>query len=364
MINFYHRFLPGIAKCLALLKEAKKSRSKIITWTAECETSCMAAISALASAALLNHPDPKSETRLSTDASDSAIGAELSQKHHGRWKPIAFFSRKLSRTQSRYSTFDRELLAIYSAFQQFCYFLEGRPFSVLTDHKPLTHALTSKTARMPRQERQLSYIAQFTTDIQYISGTDNVVDVVLSRASSGIEEPTVAEASQIPSLDLARMATEQCRDPKIAELRKKPGSLNLEEIDIGGCIVLCDVSTARPRPIVPPRWTKIVFESVHNLSYPGHKPTTRAISARYVWPGLKREVKNMVRACYSWQVSKIARHTKTALNNFESPDRRFGDIHVGLVGPLPSSEGCSYLFTIVDRFTRCPKRYPFIMREQ
>ena len=93
----------------------------------------MAAKSALASAAILNHPDPNSETRLSTDASDLAIGAELSQKHHALWRPIAFFSRKW---QSRYSMFDRELLAIYSAIQQFRYFLEGRPFSALTDHKP------------------------------------------------------------------------------------------------------------------------------------------------------------------------------------------------------------------------------------
>ncbi|KAK3786083.1 hypothetical protein RRG08_045470 [Elysia crispata] len=250
-----------------------------------------AAKSSLASATLLNHPDPKSETRLSTDASDSAIGAELSQKHHGMWRPIAFFSRKLTSTQSRYSTFDRELLAIYSAIQHFRFFLEGRPFSVLTDHKPLTYALTSKTARSPRQERQLTYIAEFTTDIRYISGTDNVVPDVLQRAPCA-EQPMVASASPIPPIDLARMAEEQLRDPKVAELRKS-GALKLKEVNLDGCILLCDVSTSRPRPIVPPLWTKTIFEAIHNLSHPGHKPTTRAISARYVWPGLKREVKNM-----------------------------------------------------------------------
>ncbi|GFR72407.1 transposon Ty3-G Gag-Pol polyprotein [Elysia marginata] len=100
MLNYYHRFLPGIAKCLAPLKEATKSRSKVIAWTDDCQTAFEAAKSSLASATLLNHPDPKSETRLSTDASDSAIGAELSQKHHGMWRPIAFFSRKLTSPQS------------------------------------------------------------------------------------------------------------------------------------------------------------------------------------------------------------------------------------------------------------------------
>ena len=154
------------------------------------------------------------------------------------------------------------------------------------------------------------------------------------------------------------MAEEQLRDPKVAELRKQPGALKLKEVNLDGCILLCDVSTSRPRPIVPPLWTKTIFEAIHNLSHPGHKPITRAISARYVWPGLKREVKNMVRACHSCQASKIGRHTKTPLNSFDPPDRRFGDIHVDLVGPFPPSEGCTYLFTIIDRFTRWPEAVP------
>ncbi|GFR90992.1 Pol polyprotein [Elysia marginata] len=331
MLNYYHRFLPGIAKCLAPLTEATKSRSKVTTWTDDCQTAFEAAKSSLASATLLNHPDPKSESRLSTDASDSAIGAELSQKHHGMWRPIAFFSRKLTSPQSRYSTFDRELLVIYSAIQHFRFFLEGRPFSVLTDHKPLTYALTSKTARSPQQERQLSYNAEFTTDIRYISGPDNVVPDVLSR-SPCTKQPMVASASPIPPIDLAQMAAEQLRDPKEAELRKQPGALKLKEVNLGGYSLLCDVSTSRPRPIVPPLWTKTIFEAIHNLSHPGHKPTTRAISARYVWPGLKREVKNMVRACHSCQASKIGRHTKTAHNSFDPPRSSFWGYSCGSCG--------------------------------
>ena len=66
----------------------------------------------------------------------------------------------------------------------------------------------------------------------------------------------------------------------------------------------------------------------------------------------------MVRACHSCQANKIGRHTKTPLNSFDPPDRRFGDIHVDLVGPFPPSEGCTYLFTIIDRFTRWPEAVP------
>ncbi|KAK3792395.1 hypothetical protein RRG08_045938 [Elysia crispata] len=74
--------------------------------------------------------------------------------------------------------------------------------------------------------------------------------------------------------------------------------------------------------------------------------------------GLDLNVKLKIRACHSCQARKIGIHTKTPLNSFDSPDRPFGDIHVDLVGPFPPSEGCTYLFTIIDRFTRWPEAVP------
>ena len=358
MMNFYHRFLPGIAKRLAPLTEATKGKSKKLNWTAECQAAFQDAKSALASAVMLHHPDPQAATKLSVDASDSAIGAELSQFHQGIWRPIAFFSRKLTPTQRRYSTFDRELLAVHSAIQHFRYFLEGRAFTVFTDHKPLTHALTSTTDRSPRQERQLSYIAEFTADIRHISGSENIVPDTLSRAPVTDSEPLIASTSTIPAVDLAQMAATQRKDPKVLDLYSNPGSLQLQDVNLHGVQVLCDMSTERPRPVVPQSWTKTVFEALHNLCHPGPKPTLRAISARYVWPGLKKDVRNMVKTCHSCQASKIGRHTKSPLSHFEPPDRRFGDIHIDLVGPLPPSEGHTYLLTIVDRFTRWPEVIP------
>ena len=90
MMNFYDRFLPGIAKRLASLTEALKGKPKKFTWTPECQTTIQEAKSALAYAVMLHHPDPQSETKLSVDASDTAMGAELSQQQNGAWKPIAF----------------------------------------------------------------------------------------------------------------------------------------------------------------------------------------------------------------------------------------------------------------------------------
>ena len=76
----------------------------------------------------------------------------------------------------RYSTFGRELLAAYLAVNHFRRALEGRQFTLLTDHQPLTYALkTSSDKRSPRKIRQLDFLSVFTTDIRHIKGKQNKV---------------------------------------------------------------------------------------------------------------------------------------------------------------------------------------------
>lgn len=59
--------------------------------------------------------------------------AALEQLINGKWKLLAFYSRKLSDPEIKYSAFERELLAIYLATRQFRYILEGRNFNIFTD---------------------------------------------------------------------------------------------------------------------------------------------------------------------------------------------------------------------------------------
>ncbi len=78
---------------------------------------------------------------------DVAVGAVLQQFINGQWCPLSLFSRVLTPAETRYSTYDRELLAIYLYIRHFRYFPEGWDFHVLTDHKPLTYALASRPDR-------------------------------------------------------------------------------------------------------------------------------------------------------------------------------------------------------------------------
>lgn len=164
LINFYRRFLPDCAKLLLpltnLLSGKVKSNSPI-TWSPNTESAFEQSKASLAQATMLHHPHHDAPTCIAADASDYAVGAVLQQLIDGTWFPIAYFSKKLQPAETRYSTFDRELLAVYLAIRHFRHFVEGRDFHVLTDHRPLTFSLQAHHDRhSPRQARHLDFVAQ------------------------------------------------------------------------------------------------------------------------------------------------------------------------------------------------------------
>ena len=280
------------------------------------------------------------------------VGGVLQQQVRGEWQPLAFFSKQLRKPELKYSAFDRELLAIYLAVRHFRYFLEGRHFPVFTDHKPLTFAMSKVTEPWSaRQQRHLSDISQYTTDIRHVSGKDNTVADALSRATI---------SSLHDGIDYEAMAQAQHGDPDVRAYRTAITGLKFEDIAIGatGTSLLCDVSTGHLRPVVPRSWRRKVFEVMHELAHPGINTTCKLVSSKFVWHGLSKQVRQWARECLACQRSKIQRHTKTPLSTFEVPDRRFDHVNIDLVGPLPPSQGCSHLLTIVDRYTRWPEAIP------
>ena len=154
----------------------------------------------LAEVAALTHPDPGAEISLAVDASDTHVGAALQQKCDSAWRPLAFLSKKLDYAQLKYSAFDRELLAAFLSVRHFRYQLDGRCFHILSDHKPLSQALHRiSDPWTPRVQRQLSYLAELTSDIRHIAGKANVVAIALSRsppsAAAGVKVPSGSPAA-------------------------------------------------------------------------------------------------------------------------------------------------------------------------
>jgi cleavage and polyadenylation specificity factor subunit 1 len=344
MLNFYRRHIPHAAEILAPLNKltsVKKGRGKAFVWSDEAESAFVKSKELLAESTLLVFPVREATTSLTVDASGLAVGGALHQEIDGKLQPIAFFSRGLSESEKKYSAFDRELLAMYLSVRHFRHFLEARPFHILTDQKPLIHAFKSSMNRASaRQTRHLSYISEFTTDIRHIKGVENVVADCLSRpnVNSVFESP--------PTFDYGCMSDAQQTDPWIQDLLKvKSSSLLVEAVDIPDSQkkLLVDTSQGRIRPLVPLSFRKQVFDFLHSLSHPGVKGSQKLISERFVWLNMKRDIKQFASCCVACQQSKIQRHNRAPLNQFELPSERFQHVHVDIVGKLPESNGYSYV---------------------
>ena len=112
------RFLSGAASILNPLTDATRGEGDCQTSPCldqEMQRAFTRSKAALAQAAELIHPDPTAEISLAVDASDHHAGGVLQQGSGSTWAPLAFFSRKLSEAEARYSTFNRELLACVAA---------------------------------------------------------------------------------------------------------------------------------------------------------------------------------------------------------------------------------------------------------
>lgn len=361
MVNYYHRFIPNLARSLSPLYEYLTclQKDKKVSKTFKLSDSCLESIrevkQSLMNVTLLSFPKPSASLCIATDASQTDVGAVLQQFEENCWKPLAFFSKKLNSAQQKYSTFDRELTAAYLAVKHFQHFVEDQEFHILTDHKPLVTALTCKTNKSPRQERHLEFIAQFTNDIRYVKGSDNVVADALSRPD--------ADSIDFIKNNLLKLSKEQALDSELNEFRQNPPEntkvkLECVTIPASNLTLWCETSTKIDRPFIPFSLRRTVYDSIHLVSHPGVKTTRKKVSRLYFWPGMNKDIHEWASSCEQCQKQKVSRHVKTPIQGISIPEAKFRHIHVDIVGPLPPSDGYRYILTIVDRFTRWPEAYP------
>ena len=185
MMSYYRRFVKDFAKIAKpltnLLRGERNPMSSKKIYLCDTEKQCFNKMkNILSSSDVLIYPDYEKPFLLTTDASDFAIGAVLSQGEMGRDKPIHFASRTLSVTEEKFSVPEKEMLAIYWALQTFRNYLYGTKFKILTDHQPLTFALSPKNTNA-KLKRWKSYLEEHDYEIMYKPGKTNVVADALSR---------------------------------------------------------------------------------------------------------------------------------------------------------------------------------------
>ena len=217
----------------------------------------------------------KIELAIYVDVSDVAVGAALHQKLDGCLQPLGFYSRKLTDTQRKYSTYDQ-------AVCHFRYMIGGRRCYLVTDHRALIFAFQQKVEKAsPRRIRQLDFIGQFTTDIRYTPGITNVTADALSQVES-IDQ----------RLEYTRIAAAQQSDEELRQMLENPGteknSLHLKPFPIPGCDaeLMCNTTTSHIRPFIPREFRQQALATVHGLSHPGVRATTKMTTTRFCWPGI------------------------------------------------------------------------------
>lgn len=137
---------------------------------------------------------------LTTDASNFAIGAVLSQERH----PITFISRTLSPTEQNYATNEKEILAIVWALQKLRNYLYGvANLTIYTDHQSLIHSISEKNPNT-KLKRWKNFIAEFGAEIKYKPGFQNIVADALSRHQ--INNTTVHSMISSPTEFIKRVA--------------------------------------------------------------------------------------------------------------------------------------------------------------
>ncbi|XP_044724184.1 integrase core domain-containing protein [Hirsutella rhossiliensis] len=126
-------------------------------------------------------------TRIETDASKHSVGATaLQQQNDNSWKPVAYFSKTLSSTETVWPIQDREFLAIIRALEEWRPELVGGPFEVVTDHEALKYFAT-KRVLSSRQARWAQILSEFDYKMTYRPGKENIIADALSRKSENFE---------------------------------------------------------------------------------------------------------------------------------------------------------------------------------
>lgn len=148
--NYHREHIRGIAGMAVSLYELAAPKTPF-QWSDVHQKAFEAVKQALVIAPCLGYPRPEGMFVLDTDASDTAIGAELSQVQDGVERVIGYSSHVLHKIQRRYCTTRKELLAVIKFCRHYRHYLLGRPFLLRTDHSSLVWLI-----RFKRPEGQLA----------------------------------------------------------------------------------------------------------------------------------------------------------------------------------------------------------------
>ena len=264
--------------------------------------------------------DPKAKTKVSADASSYGLGAVLLQQQGDNWRPVAFASRSLTDTETRYAQIEKEALASTWSCEKFSSYLLGMRFEIETDHKPLIPLLGTKELDQlpPRVLRFRLRLSKFDYSITHVPGKLLYTADALSRDPlPHTEDDTSKEdecliAAQVSCLPASKTKLEEYREKQHADpicstvinycLSSWPEKNAVNESvkpywNKQGELTVCDgLLLYGNRIVVPKSLQRQALTKLHDGHQGIQRTCSRARTAVW-WPGIQHEIINLVKQC-------------------------------------------------------------------
>lgn len=320
--QFLRKFIPNMAHILTPLTDLLKQENDFF-WGEAQEKAFTDVKRKLTSAPILTLYDTNKDHRIASDSSAYGLGGVLEQlETNDEWKPVAYISRRLAAAESRYAIIEKEATGIEWACRKFEEYVLGKPFQVLTDHKPLVAILGSKRLdeMTPRLQRIKLKLLRYDFTIKHVAGKDFHLPDLLSRSPLPEEEAGVA-ATEIEEFGndhmtnfpagaktLADIKKAQDEDPVIQELKTRaingfpPRASGIspqaraywkvkDHLTIQKDYLLYDT-----RLVIPHSLRANILQRLHEGHMGIEKCKSRARQSVY-WPGMHNQILQKIESC-------------------------------------------------------------------
>jgi len=363
LLTYYAKFLPNLSTVLAPLYKLLK-RQEPWKWLAEQEKAFERSKELMMSSQLLVHFDPKLEIRLACDASAYGIGVVLSHKMpDGSEKPVGFASRTLTQTEKNYSQMEKEGLACIYGVKHFHSYLLGHKFVLQTDHEPLRTLFSSSKTVPPHASSRIQRWAWTLAAYEYVVVCRKTDQHANADAMSRLPLPYTPDETSVPAelvlmveglqdapITATQIARWTRRDPLMARVTRcilegwpnhcdedlRPyWTRKLELSTHDGCILWGG------RVVVPPPGRESLLIELHG-GHPGVSRMKSLARSLMWWPGIDKEIEDMVKHCTECQQSQST-PPSAPLHPWKWPTRPWARLHVDFAGPM---DGRMYLIVV------------------
>ncbi len=175
LASYYRKFIKNFEKIAAPLRNLFKKSNVTYKWEEACDEAFEALKGILVKAPVLKLPDFAKDFEIHSDASDFAIGGVIMQDG----KPVAFESKKLSETERRWPTHEKEMWVVIHCFKIWGHYIGSKDVVVWTNNVTLKYFATQPKLSS-KQVRWQDTLALFNVDIRHKSRKENIVPDVLS----------------------------------------------------------------------------------------------------------------------------------------------------------------------------------------